>query len=287
LNPAHPSLQFHKLDKPRDKRFWSIRVSSDIRLIVHRSEDSLLLCYVAHHDDAYNWAERQKLETHPKTGAAQFVEIRETVQEIAIPKYVEVLRPKPLLFDYISDDVLLGYGIPAEWLKDVRAANEDTVLELAGHLPAEAAEALLELATGTTPVPIALPVVPASPFEHPDALRRFRVITKRRRAGAGPQLPMGQMDRISASCAEAVGAAQLCRPGARVGLRGYRKDDCGLAPGGLSRARKSGFPRAPDNVFRYVGKRPSGQIAQAYQQRASAWGTAGSTFDNRDRPASV
>src|SRR5712692_7355655 len=82
LNPAHPSLQFHKLEKARDRRFWSIRVSSDIRLIVHRSEDSLLLCYVAHHDDAYHWAESRKLETHPKTGAAQLVEIRETVQEI-------------------------------------------------------------------------------------------------------------------------------------------------------------------------------------------------------------
>ena len=46
LNPAHPSLQLHKLDKPRDRRFWSVRVTSDVRLIVHKSEDSLLMCYV-------------------------------------------------------------------------------------------------------------------------------------------------------------------------------------------------------------------------------------------------
>jgi hypothetical protein len=174
LNPAHPSLQFHKLDKPRDKRFWSVRVSSDIRLIVHRSEESLLLCYAGHHDDAYNWAERRKIETHPKTGAAQLVEIRETVQEMRIPKYVEVAPDKPLLFAGVADDVLLGYGVPAEWLKDVRAANEDSILQLADHLPAEAAEALLELATGSTPAPA--PKIPAAPFEHPDAQRRFRVI---------------------------------------------------------------------------------------------------------------
>jgi hypothetical protein len=31
-----------------------------------------------HHDKAYDWAERRKLETHPTTGAAQLVEIRET-----------------------------------------------------------------------------------------------------------------------------------------------------------------------------------------------------------------
>ena len=85
LNPASPGMSFHKLDRAKDKNFWSVRVGSDIRLIVHRSEASLLLCYVGHHDKAYEWAERRKLETHPKTGAAQLIEIRETVQEIFVP----------------------------------------------------------------------------------------------------------------------------------------------------------------------------------------------------------
>ncbi len=179
LNPAHPSLQFHKLEKAKDRRFWSIRVSSDIRLIVHRTETSLLLCYVGHHDNAYHWAERRKLETHPKTGAAQFVEVRETVQEITIPKYVEVGQPtpaKPALFASIADEEMLGYGIPGEWLADVRRANEDTLLELADHLPSEAAEALLDLATGVAPKTAKLAAVGADPFAHPDAQRRFRVM---------------------------------------------------------------------------------------------------------------
>jgi len=70
-------------------------VSLDIRLIVYRTESGLLLCYVNHHDNAYHWAERRRLETHPKTGAAQLVEIRETVREITIPKYVEVEQAAP------------------------------------------------------------------------------------------------------------------------------------------------------------------------------------------------
>src|ERR1039457_3650633 len=94
LNPASPGLSFHRLDKAKDKNFWSVRVGSDIRLIVHKTNDSLLLCYVDHHDKAYSWAERRKLETHPKTGAAQLVEIRERVEEIAVPVYVEAQRPK-------------------------------------------------------------------------------------------------------------------------------------------------------------------------------------------------
>lgn len=183
LNPANPGMQFHKLDKARDRNFWSVRVSADIRLIVHRTEGSLLLCYVDHHDKAYAWAERRKLEAHPTTGAAQLVEIRETVREIAIPRYVpaedQPAAPvsSPLLFKDISPDTLLGYGVPAEWVDDVLAATEDTLFDLADHLPHEAAEALLELATGGRPQvqePVAAEV---DPFEHPDARRRFRVVT--------------------------------------------------------------------------------------------------------------
>src|ERR1035437_795210 len=124
INPANPGMQFHKLDKAKDKDFWSVRVSGDLRIIVHRSLGSLLLCYVGHHDKAYDWAERRKLETHPKTGAAQLVEIRETVKEIVVPVYVQTelaLAPQPAaekkpIFVRMSDDELLGYGVPAEWL---------------------------------------------------------------------------------------------------------------------------------------------------------------------------
>ncbi len=177
MNPANPGMQLHKLDRAKDKNFWSLRVGSDLRLIVHKTDASFLLCYVDHHDKAYAWAERRKLETHPKTGAAQLVEIRETVQEITIPKYIEVEQPKLLLFAKRSDDELLGYGVPVEWLNDVRRANEDTLLTLADHLPREAAEALLELAVGGKPAIPQPAARGANPFDHPDALRRFRVMS--------------------------------------------------------------------------------------------------------------
>ncbi len=160
VNPAHPSHQFHKLDRAKDKRFWSVRAGTDIRLIVHKGEDTLLLCYVGHHDGAYGWAERRKLETHPTTGAAQFVEIRETVKEVVVPVFVpgkpeseaaQALAGERPLFAHITGETLLGYGIPTEWLADVWVATDSSLLALADHLPAEAAEALLELATGGTP----------------------------------------------------------------------------------------------------------------------------------------
>src|SRR5262249_1275250 len=148
-----PGMSFHKLEKAKDKNFWSVRVNNDLRLIVHRTSSSLMLCYVGHHGKAYDWAERRKLETHPKTAAAQLVQIRDRIEQIVIAKYAEPTKPN--LFDPLSESELMSYGVPAEWLKDVRQANEDSVLDLANHLPAEAAEALLNIATG---VPARLPV---------------------------------------------------------------------------------------------------------------------------------
>jgi mRNA-degrading endonuclease RelE of RelBE toxin-antitoxin system len=182
VNPSNPGLSYHRLDRAKDKNFWSVRASRDIRIIIHRGDASLLLCYVGHHDDAYQWAERRKLETHPTTGAAQFVEIRERVQEVVIPRAVEAQAPapsanatKPPLFTNRSEQELLSYGVPQEWLADVQAVDEDGLLSLAVHLPAEAAEALLELAVGGTPV-VSRPAGGGDPFNHPDAQRRFRVV---------------------------------------------------------------------------------------------------------------
>lgn len=190
MNPANPGLKFHKLEKCKDKNFWSIRASDDIRVIVHKTSNSLMLCYVDHHDKAYRWAERRKLETHPTTGAAQLVEIRERVEEIRVPVYLPDALPigqptendsvnqknRNLVFAGWDGDELLSYGVPPEWLDDVMAADEDSLLELVSHLPSEAAEALLELAIGRTPqkpVPI---TTGTDPFTHPDAQRRFRVM---------------------------------------------------------------------------------------------------------------
>ena len=183
LDPSAPGLSFHKLDRAKDKNFWSVRVNLDIRLIVHRTASSVLLVYVDHHHAAYRWAERRRIERHPKTGAAQLVEIRETVREIEMPRVAAMEAPftapraaKPALFADTADDVLLGYGVPEVWLDEFRRADKDTLLDLADHLPAEAAEALVQLATGGTPDRPAHAAADADPFNHPDAQRRFRLV---------------------------------------------------------------------------------------------------------------
>jgi hypothetical protein len=49
---------------------------------VHKTYESVLVAYVDHHDAAYAWAERRRIEAHPRTGAIQIVEIRERVDEV-------------------------------------------------------------------------------------------------------------------------------------------------------------------------------------------------------------
>jgi mRNA-degrading endonuclease RelE of RelBE toxin-antitoxin system len=251
LNPASPGLSFHRLDKAKDKCFWSVRVGSDIRLIVHKTASSLLMCYVDHHDKAYAWAERRKLETHPTTGAAQLVEIRERVEEIAIPVYVEVARPKPAklpLFAGLTDGVLLGYGVPPEWLADVKQATEDSILTLTDHLPSEASEALLELATGGTPQTPQPAPAGANPFVHPDALRRFRVMNDVEELERAFSYPWEKWT-IFLHPAQRNWVEQDYSGPARVsGSAGTGQDHRRTAPGCLPRARQSGWPGVADDL---------------------------------------
>ena len=178
MDASGPGLQFHRIDRSRDQNFWSVRASRDLRLIVHKTAASFLLAYVGHHDDAYNWAERRRIEAHPKTGAVQIVEVRERVEEIALaPPAVVPVEPISAvrLFSSLSADELLAVGVPADWISDVQGATEDRFLGFADHLPAEAAEALLEF-VGTGRLRPLAPSPTPDPFAHPDALRRFRVV---------------------------------------------------------------------------------------------------------------
>jgi hypothetical protein len=187
MDPSGNGLQLHRIGNSNDPNFWSARVNRDVRLIVHKSGQSVLVAYVDHHDDAYAWAERRRIEAHPRTGAVQIVEVRERVEEIAPPARFDFVLPEAeaapdaqpaetALFAGLGDEALLSVGVPEDWLADVRAATEEGFFALAEHLPAEASEALLEFAAiGTLPVPTPAPVE-ADPFTHPDALRRIRPI---------------------------------------------------------------------------------------------------------------
>lgn len=84
MNPDSPGLSMHRVDRAKDKFFWTARINRDLRLVVHKKDSATLLAWIGHHDDAYRWTEPPRIDTHPRTGAAQIVEIRETVEEIVV-----------------------------------------------------------------------------------------------------------------------------------------------------------------------------------------------------------
>lgn len=191
MDPAAPGLQMHRIHRSKDANFWSVRASRDLRIIVHRTAASLLLAYVGHHDDAYAWAERRRIEAHPRTGVAQIVEVRErnerggsafegtSVQE-AQDVFHHSASPVPsrngkAMFAALDAEQLLAIGTPPDWIADVLTATEDDFFALADHLPAEAAEALLTYAT-TGALPLAAPIANARAFLAPDAQRRFKAV---------------------------------------------------------------------------------------------------------------
>jgi AAA domain len=75
-----------------------------------------------------------------------------------------------------TPEYLLSLGVPKSFVDLVRTVDEDGLLELLSHLPEEAQE---ELAAGNRPVPASVPEInrTADPFVHPDAQRRFWVVS--------------------------------------------------------------------------------------------------------------
>ncbi len=253
MDPSATGFSFHKLDKAKDKHFWSPRVNVDIRLIVHKTDDSLLLCYVDHHDRAYTSAERRKLETHSVTGAAQIVELRESIREIVVPSDVQATRtPTAIPLAGVSESALLGYGVPAEWVEDVRAADEDRLLALTAHLPAEAAEAVLELATGGKPrVPHQRPPRTArrsvrSPIPTRSAASGWSPASRTRASTRGA---VGEVGGLPPSRSARSGLARLQRPGSGLGVGGHREDHRCPPPGGSLGPGVGRRPRSAGDVL--------------------------------------
>jgi mRNA-degrading endonuclease RelE of RelBE toxin-antitoxin system len=174
VNPKNPGFSYEDLKRAKDKNMWTFRASGDLRIIVHRTPATFTLCYVDHHDKAYDWAERRRLEIHPVTGAAQIVEVLERTEE-HVRRVVREEVVEPPIFRRFDRGYIHAQGVPAEWLDPVMNANESELDAMLPRLPQEAAERLLELACGN-PVPVPFAEQGEIGFSHPDAQRRFRVL---------------------------------------------------------------------------------------------------------------
>src|SRR5690554_1759731 len=148
----HTGLNYEKLSAFRDNKLRSIRANQDIRIILAAAEkeDLYLMLYVDHHEPAYKWAEKRKVEINPNTGSLQVFKVEEYVQE---QKAAPSIPAQPGLFDAIRDRQLLQLGVPEEALALVRSMKEEADLETAlkrEQIPRDAYDGLFMLMAGAT-----------------------------------------------------------------------------------------------------------------------------------------
>ena len=230
MDPAAPGLHFHRIDRSRDPNFWSIRVSGDIRIIIHKTEASFLLAYVGHHDDAYAWAERRRIEAHPRTGAIQIVEVRERVEEIAAPPPPAAPAPPAQIFRALSAEDLLGIGVPPDWVEDV-AKRDRGLLSRSVRPPASRS---LGSAAGIrhhrpSAPPRSCPRA-GRPVRSPGRTAPLPDRGEPGGPGTGPGCAVGTMGGVSAPGAERHRGPELQRPGPHGGIGRHRQDGSGTAP---------------------------------------------------------
>ncbi|WP_165603817.1 3'-5' exonuclease [Planctopirus hydrillae] len=174
-DPSSPGLNFETIQGAKDGNMKSARITQDLRTILHQSNGMLTLLYAGHHEDAYRWAERRRMENHPVTGTLQIVETAQAAQYEVTE--ADLTSNSTRIFAGYENGYLLSLGVPTDWLTIIRQIqNDDQLLAVCQKLPEEVAERLVTLSTGelVTPPP---PVPASAPVEQsPDNLRRFWIV---------------------------------------------------------------------------------------------------------------
>ncbi len=171
------------------------------------------------------------------------------------PNVTEVGTPLPnRVLDRVADDQLLSYGVPANgWPMFGRPTKIRSCM--ADHLPTEASEALLELATGGKPDSRSTRRAGGRPICASGRAAAIPGDEQRRGTGAGARVSVGQVDDLSPSGAARIGRTRFQR--ARAGRRfgGHGQDDRRPAPSCSSRAAQPGIAHTAHNLFGHAFER--------------------------------
>ena len=160
-DPASPGLSLERISNSKDPNVWSARVTRDIRLVLWRKGPLNMLLYTGHHDDAYRWAERHRIDTDRFSGALQLVNLP-TVTAGPDPSPAGRQRPSVSSvysaphapFSHLDQAALRSYGVPDEWVPFVQHAIslDDFADNIAHQLPPDVAERLIALGLGEFPI---------------------------------------------------------------------------------------------------------------------------------------
>lgn len=153
-DPQHGGLHYEKLTAYKDNKLRSIRANQDVRIILAAAEKEnlYLMLYVDHHEPAYDWAAKRKVEINPNTGSVQVFTVEERAQQPAVTAATDASGGAGL-FDAVRDRLLLKLGVPEDSLPVVRAMRIEADLEEARateQIPSDAYEGLFMLLAGAS-----------------------------------------------------------------------------------------------------------------------------------------
>jgi len=149
-DPTSPGINYETIKNGQSKLMRSVRVDQAYRAIMLKPDagNVYILLWVDHHDDAYDWAQRKTCVVNEESGALQIIDVEEA--EAANAQLAQKYQNQtPGRFQDIKDKYLMRLGIPEILLPAVRqVVTDEDVENLLPHLPREASDALLMLASG-------------------------------------------------------------------------------------------------------------------------------------------
>jgi superfamily I DNA/RNA helicase/mRNA-degrading endonuclease RelE of RelBE toxin-antitoxin system len=149
-DPTAPGLNYETIQNSQSKLMRSVRIDQAYRAIMLKPDTGnvYILLWVDHHDDAYDWAQRKTCIVNEESGALQIIDVEEA-KATAAQLGQKNPSSAPGRFHDIKDKHLQRLGVPEILLPAVRrVVTDDDVEALLPHLPREASDALLMLASG-------------------------------------------------------------------------------------------------------------------------------------------
>ncbi len=118
-NPRHPGLHYEKLNHMADPKIRSVRVNLEYRAIVAEQDDTYLLLWVDHHNEAYDWAKNKRCDVNDFTHSIQVLDTT----------LVETMESNTIsddgIFSSISDNELLKLGVSKIVIPFIRSVKDD------------------------------------------------------------------------------------------------------------------------------------------------------------------
>lgn len=148
---VHSGVHLEKLTQARDDRVRTVRVDKSWRgVVVRLGEGRYVLLRVLPHDDAIDWATRQRFGVNLATGLLEIIDVP-TVQARAEAVASAALSEGPRLFETVRDRDFKAVGVDEELIPLLRRMVEEAELyAIASYLPQAQGDAVLLLADGKT-----------------------------------------------------------------------------------------------------------------------------------------